>query len=61
MPIVLITGLADLGVMRRAGEQGLPLVPKPFRSDTLRAAVAEALRASPSFPALSRVSGHSGE
>jgi CheY-like chemotaxis protein len=48
MPIVLITGLIDPGLMRRAGEQGLPVVPKPFRSDTLRAAVAEALRARPS-------------
>jgi CheY-like chemotaxis protein len=53
MPIVLITGLADLGVMRRASEQGLPVVPKPFRSDTLRAAVAEALRAGPSSRASS--------
>jgi CheY-like chemotaxis protein len=48
MPIVLITGLIDPGVMRRAGEQGLPVVPKPFRSEVLRAAVVEAFQANPS-------------
>jgi CheY-like chemotaxis protein len=48
VPIVLITGLMDPGVMRRAGEQALPVVPKPFRSEVLRAAVAEALQANSS-------------
>jgi CheY-like chemotaxis protein len=44
MPIVLITGLIDPEVMRRAGEQGLPVVPKPFRSEMLRVAVVKALQ-----------------
>jgi hypothetical protein len=48
MPIVLITGLIDPEVMRRAAERGLPVVPKPFRSEMLRGAVAKALQASPS-------------
>jgi CheY-like chemotaxis protein len=48
MPIVLITGLIGPEVMRRAGERGLPVVPKPFRSEMLRAAVAKALQANPS-------------
>jgi CheY-like chemotaxis protein len=47
-PIVLITGLIDPEVMRRAGERGLPVVPKPFRSAMLRVTVAKALQASPS-------------
>ena len=45
MPIVLITGLIDPDVMRRARERGLPVVPKPFRSAMLRATVATALQA----------------
>jgi CheY-like chemotaxis protein len=48
MPIILITGLIEPGLMRRAGEQGLPVVPKPFRSEVLRAAVVKALQANPS-------------
>ena len=47
MPIVLITGLIGPEVMRRSGELGLPVVPKPFRSEVLRAAVATALQANP--------------
>jgi CheY-like chemotaxis protein len=47
MPIVLITGLIDPEVVRRAGERGLSVVPKPFRLEMLRAAVATALQASP--------------
>jgi DNA-binding response OmpR family regulator len=43
MPIVLITALSDATVMRRATEWGLPVVVKPFRMETLRAAVVEAL------------------
>jgi CheY-like chemotaxis protein len=31
-PVILITGLIDPDVMRRARERGLPVVPKPFRS-----------------------------
>jgi CheY-like chemotaxis protein len=57
MPIVLITGLIDPGVMRRAGEQGLPVVPKPLCSDALRVAVAEALQAGPSPQASFRSQG----
>jgi CheY-like chemotaxis protein len=49
MPIVLITGLIDSEVMRRADERGLPVIPKPFREEMLRAVVTKALRASPSF------------
>ncbi len=48
-PIVLITGMIDSEVMRRAGERGLPVVPKPFRVEMLRMVVAKALQASPSF------------
>ena len=48
MPIVLITGLMSPEVIRRSGELGLPVVPKPFRSEVLRAAVARALEANPS-------------
>jgi CheY-like chemotaxis protein len=48
MPIVLITGLISPEVIRRSGELGLPVVPKPFRSEVLRAAVARALEANPS-------------
>jgi CheY-like chemotaxis protein len=51
MPIVLITGLYGPEVVRRAGERGLPVVPKPFRSEMLRAAVANALQASRSVQA----------
>jgi len=49
MPIVLITGLVDPEVIQHAGEQGLPVVPKPFRVEMLRTVVANALQASPSF------------
>ena len=49
MPIVLVTGLSGPEVIRRAGERGLQVVPKPFRSEMLRAVVAQALQASPSF------------
>jgi CheY-like chemotaxis protein len=52
MPIVLITGLADPKVMRRAGEQGWPVIPKPFTTETLRLVVANVYQ-----PGLS---GHSG-
>ena len=44
IPIVLITGLIDSEVVRRAGERGLPVVPKPFQVETLRSAVAKALQ-----------------
>lgn len=49
MPIVLITGLIDSEVMRRADERGLPVVPKPFREEMLKTVVTKALRARPSF------------
>lgn len=49
MPIVLVTGLSGPEVIRRAGERGLQVVLKPFRSEMLRAVVAQALQASPSF------------
>jgi CheY-like chemotaxis protein len=51
VPIVLITGLIDPEVVGRASERGLPVVPKPFGSEMLRAAVATALQASPSSQA----------
>jgi CheY-like chemotaxis protein len=51
MPIVLITGLISPEVIRRSAELGLPVVPKPFRSEVLRAAVARALEANPSSQA----------
>ena len=44
IPIVLITGLTDPEVVRRAGERRLPVVQKPFRVETLRVAVANALQ-----------------
>ena len=44
IPIVLITGLADPEVVRRAGEGRLPVVQKPFRGEMLRVAVANALQ-----------------
>jgi CheY-like chemotaxis protein len=43
-PIVLITGLVTPEVMRQAKTQGLPVVPKPFDSEVLRAALANALK-----------------
>jgi CheY-like chemotaxis protein len=49
MPIVLITGRIDSEVQRRAEERGLPVVPKPFRVEMLRAVVASLLQASLSF------------
>ena len=54
MPIVLITGLIDSEVVRRAGERDLPVVTKPFGSEKLRATLAKALQGSPfSQPSLS--------
>ena len=44
IPIVLITGLTDPEVVRRAGERRLPVVQKPFRVEMLRVAVANALQ-----------------
>ena len=49
MPIVLMTGLVDPEVIQRAGERGLPVVPKPFRVEMLRTVVANALEARRSF------------
>ena len=48
MPIVLITALNDPAVMRRASEWRVPVVTKPFPSQTLKAAVVEALHSRPS-------------
>jgi CheY-like chemotaxis protein len=48
MPIVLITGLSDPDVMRRASEWRLPVLTKPFSGQTLKAAVVEALYPKPS-------------
>jgi CheY-like chemotaxis protein len=47
MPIVLITGLNDTDVMRRASEWRLPVLTKPFSGQTLTAAVVEALYSKP--------------
>ena len=44
IPIVLITGLTDPEVVRRAGDGRLPVVQKPFRVEMLRVAVANALQ-----------------
>jgi CheY-like chemotaxis protein len=44
IPIILITGLIDAEVERRAGERCLPVVPKPFRVEMLRVAMANALQ-----------------
>jgi CheY-like chemotaxis protein len=44
LPIVLITGLSQPAVTQRAHEWRLPIVAKPFRSDALRAVLAEALQ-----------------
>ena len=46
MPIMLLTGLTNPEVFRLAEERSLPVVSKPFRVETLRAAVANALQAS---------------
>jgi len=46
MPIVLLTGMTNPEVLRHAGEKGLPVVSKPFRVETLRTALANALQAS---------------
>jgi CheY-like chemotaxis protein len=44
MPIVLITGMSEPAVMRRAHDWRLPIIVKPFRSETVQAAVATALQ-----------------
>jgi CheY-like chemotaxis protein len=43
LPIVLMTGMSEPTVMRRARDWQLPLLTKPFRPETIRAVVAEAL------------------
>lgn len=43
LPIVLITGMSEPAVMRRARDWRLPVIAKPFRSDTVRAVVGTAL------------------
>jgi CheY-like chemotaxis protein len=44
IPIALMTGLTDPEVMQRAGERRFPVVQKPFRRETLRVAVVNALQ-----------------
>jgi CheY-like chemotaxis protein len=44
MPIVLITGMSEPAVMRRAHDWRLPVIVKPFRSETVQAVVATALQ-----------------
>jgi CheY-like chemotaxis protein len=46
-PIVLMTGMTVPAVMERAREWRLSVVPKPFRSETLEAAIATALAQRP--------------
>ena len=43
LPIVLVTGMSEPAVMRRAHDWRLPVIAKPFRSDTVRAVVSTAL------------------
>src|SRR5262245_54062322 len=43
LPIVLITGVADAAVMHRAREWRVPVILKPFRLETLKATLVEAL------------------
>jgi CheY-like chemotaxis protein len=45
MPIVLITGLSDPAVIQRAREWRVPVIAKPFRLETLKATLVEALYA----------------
>ena len=52
MPVVLITGLNQPAVMKRARTWGLPVIAKPFRADALRAVVVEALQTAPSQSSL---------
>ncbi len=44
LPIVLITGLSQPAVMRRAREWRLPVLLKPFRFETVQTIVATALQ-----------------
>src|SRR5262245_58611305 len=48
MPIVLVTAYMAPEPVRRGGEQGIPVVAKPFSIATLQAAIAEALDPNPS-------------
>ena len=45
LPIVLITGLSDPAVIQRAREWRVPVIAKPFRLETLKATLVEALYA----------------
>ena len=45
LPMVLITGMHDPAVMRRASEWRLPVLAKPFRFDAIQTVVATALQA----------------
>jgi two-component system response regulator RegX3 len=47
LPIVLITGMNEPAVMRRARDWRLPVIVKPFRSDTVREVVGTALPTKP--------------
>ena len=44
LPIVLITGMQDTAVMRRARERRLPILLKPFRFEAIQTVVATALQ-----------------
>jgi CheY-like chemotaxis protein len=50
MPLVIITAYDDLAVMRRASGWRVPVVVKPFRLETLKAAVTQALAATTRDP-----------
>jgi CheY-like chemotaxis protein len=45
MPVVLITALHDPTIIQRAREWRVPVLTKPFRLETLKATVVEALYA----------------
>ena len=47
VPIVLITAYASPDVMRRASEWAVPVIAKPFRLETFKAAIVETLYRKP--------------
>ena len=52
MPILVVTAFNDLTVIQGAREWRVPVIGKPFRLETLKAAVIQALAATRSFSTL---------